>query len=235
MANITTRSGIDLIYDRYDKSEHFKITTHKELNRSIEFYLKDNISNYSKGLIVGAGVGLYSAILDQANVQTINIEPVQDRFELLEQNVGNNATNYRKACSSISGNGTINYFTDNRSGAQLNTGIGNGSEDIDVITIDSLNLTDLDVMVIIANGKEVDILKGAVDTISNNPNMKILIHWNYLLIDNTEDYQYIIDNFSPKIIHCEADGITTTIGELGSETYPITVLKAVIDTTLLLN
>ncbi len=232
--SITTRSGIDLNYDTNDAKEHFKLTTHGELNRSIEFYLKDNLSNYtSKALIVGAGVGLYSAILDSASVTTINIEPVQSRFDLLEQNTSSSATNINKACGATSGTGDIYYFSDNKSGAQLNTNIGNANEEVDVITIDSLDLEDVDVMVIVANGQEIEILKGATQTIINNPGMDIIIYWNSIL-SSEDDYTYIIDNFTPKIIHCDADGTTTTIREIGNETYPLASLKAVIESTLLL-
>lgn len=232
--SITTRSGIDLNYDTNDAKEHFKLTTHGELNRSIEFYLKDNLSNYtSKALIVGAGVGLYSAILDSASVTTINIEPVQSRFDLLEQNTSSSATNINKACSATSGTGDIYYFSDNKSGAQLNTNIGNANEEVDVITIDSLDLEDVDVMVIVANGQEIEILKGATQTIIDNPGMDIIIYWNNIL-SGEDDYTYIIDNFTPKIIHCDADGTTATIREIGNETYPLASLKAVMESTLLL-
>ena len=117
----------------------------------------------------------------------------------------------------------------------MNTGIGNESDSVEIITIDSLDLTELDVMVIIANGQEVDILKGATETITNNPDMKIVTYWNYLLNDDENDYQYIIDNFTPKIIHCDPDGTTTTLRDLGNETYPLSVLKVVLESTLLLN
>jgi FkbM family methyltransferase len=233
--SITTRSGIDLSYDTNDAKEHFKLTTHGELNRSIEFYLKDNLSNYtSKALIVGAGVGLYSAILDSASVTTINIEPIQSRFDLLEQNTGSSATNINKACGATSGTGDMYYFSDNKSGAQLDTNIGNANEAVDVITIDSLDLQDVDVMVIVANGQEVEILKGATQTIIDNPGMDIIIYWNSIL-SSEDDYTYIVDNFTPKIIHCDADATTTTIREIGNETYPLASLKAVIESTLLLS
>ncbi len=232
--SITTRSGIDLNYDTNDAKEHFKLTTHGELNRSIEFYLKDNLSNYtSKALIVGAGVGLYSAILDSASVTTINIEPVQSRFDLLEQNTSSSATNINKACGATSGTGDIYYFSDNKSGAQLNTNIGNANEEVDVITIDSLDLEDVDVMVIVANGQEIEILKAGTQTIINPPGLHIIIHWK-TISSSEDDYTYIIDNFTPKIIHCDADGTTTTIREIGNETYPLASLKAVIESTLLL-
>ena len=233
--SITTRSGIDLNYDTNDAKEHFKLTTHGELNRSIEFYLKDNLSNYtSKALIVGAGVGLYSAILDNASVTTINIEPVQSRFDLLEQNTGSSATNINKACGATSGTGDMYYFSDNKSGAQLDTNIGNANEAVDVITIDSLDLENVDVMVIVANGQEVEILKGATQTITDNPGMDIVIYWNSIL-SSEDDYTYIVDNFTPKIIHCDADATTSTIREIGNETYPLASLKAVIESTLLLS
>lgn len=233
--SITTRSGIDLNYDTNDAKEHFKLTTHGELNRSIEFYLKDNLSNYtSKALIVGAGVGLYSAILDNASVTTINIEPVQSRFDLLEQNTGSSATNINKACGATSGTGNMYYFSDNKSGAQLDTNIGNANEAVDVITIDSLDLENVDVMVIVANGQEVEILKGATQTITDNPGMDIVIYWNSIL-SSEDDYTYIVDNFTPKIIHCDADATTSTIREIGNETYPLASLKAVIESTLLLS
>lgn len=233
--SITTRSGIDLNYDTNDAKEHFKLTTHGELNRSIEFYLKDNLSNYtSKALIVGAGVGLYSAILDSASVTTINIEPIQSRFDLLEQNTGSSATNINKACGATSGTGDMYYFSDNKSGAQLDTNIGNANEEVDVITIDSLDLENVDVMVIVANGQEVEILKGATQTIADNPGMDIVIYWNSIL-SSEDDYTYIVDNFTPKIIHCDADATTSTIREIGNETYPLASLKAVIESTLLLS
>lgn len=233
--SITTRSGIDLNYDTNDAKEHFKLTTHGELNRSIEFYLKDNLSNYtSKALIVGAGVGLYSAILDNASVTTINIEPIQSRFNLLEQNTGSSATNINKACGATSGTGNMYYFSDNKSGAQLDTNIGNANEAVDVITIDSLDLENVDVMVIVANGQEVEILKGATQTITDNPGMDIVIYWNSIL-SSEDDYTYIVDNFTPKIIHCDADATTSTIREIGNETYPLASLKAVIESTLLLS
>tara|TARA_B100000902_G_scaffold325897_1_gene320756 strand:- start:6855 stop:7559 length:705 start_codon:yes stop_codon:yes gene_type:complete len=233
--SITTRSGIDLDYDTNDAKEHFKLTTHNELNRSIEFYLKDNLSNYtSQALIVGAGVGLYSAILDSASITTVNIEPVQSRFDLLEQNTGSSATNINKACGAASGTGDMYYFSDNKSGAQLDTNIGNANEEVDIITIDSLDLENVDVMVIVANGQEVEILKGATQTIIDNPSMKIVIYWNSVL-SSEDDYTYIVENFTPKIIHCEADETTVTIREIGNETYPLTALKAVMESTLLLN
>ena len=233
--SITTRSGLDLNYDTNDAKEHFKLTTHGELNRSIEFYLKDNLSNYtSKALIVGAGVGLYSAILDSASVTTINIEPIQSRFDLLEQNTGSSATNINKACGATSGTGDMYYFSDNKSGAQLDTNIGNANEEVDIITIDSLDLENVDVMVIVANGQEVEILKGATQTIIDNPGMDIIIYWNSIL-SSEDDYTYIVDNFTPKIIHCDADATTTTTREIGNETYPLASLKAVIESTLLLS
>jgi len=233
--SITTRSGIDLNYDTNDAKEHFKLTTHGELNRSIEFYLKDNLSDYtSKALIVGAGVGLYSAILDSASVTTINIEPIQSRFDLLEQNTGSSATNINKACGATSGTGDMYYFSDNKSGAQLDTNIGNANEEVEIITIDSLDLENVDVMVIVANGQEVEILKGATQTIIDNPGMDIIIYWNSIL-SSEDDYTYIVDNFTPKIIHCDADATTTTTREIGNETYPLASLKAVIESTLLLS
>lgn len=201
---ITTRSGVTLDYDENDWKENLKLQSDQHFLPTIEFYLKNNTSSISKALIANAGFGLYSKILDNAGIQTINIEPVESRFNLLESNVPN-GTNYRKACSNTSGSGTINYFADNKSGAQLGTGIGDTTESVDVITIDSLNLTDLDLLVVIANGQEVDILKGAVDTIANNTNMKLIIYWNTLLYDEEVDFNYIVDNFTTKVLHLNDD------------------------------
>ena len=89
-------------------------------------------------------------------------------------------------------------------------------------------------MVIVANGQEVEILKGATQTIIDNPGMDIIIYWNSIL-SSEDDYTYIVDNFTPKIIHCDADATTTTIREIGNETYPLASLKAVIESTLLLS
>ena len=84
--------------------------------------------------------------------------------------------------------------------------MGDASESVEVITIDSLNLT-LDLMLVYANGKELDVLMELVDTIANNPDMKIILRW---IPDLFEDVDAAVTELNAlgktiKIIHWEND------------------------------
>lgn len=198
------RCGVSLMYDNADKYEG-RAEELGHINPSLEFWLRDNASSYNNALVVGAGFGLSSKQLVAGGATVTSIEPQAGRFYLLEQNVPE-STNINKICSDASGTGTLDYFTDNASGAGLNVGYGNEQQSIDIITVDSLNLT-LDLMLIYANGQEFDVLDGAVDTITNNPDMKIIIRW---IPDFFEDVDAAVTKLNAlgktiKIIHWDND------------------------------
>lgn len=198
------RCGVSLMYDNADKYEG-RAEELGHINPSLEFWLRDNASSYDNALVVGAGFGLSSKQLVSGGATVTSIEPQAGRFYLLEQNVPE-STNINKICSDASGTGTLDYFTDNASGAALNVGYGNEQQSVDIITVDSLNLT-LDLMLVYANGQEFEVLDGAVDTIANNPDMKIIIRW---IPDLFEDVDAAVNKLNAlgktvKIIHWNND------------------------------
>jgi FkbM family methyltransferase len=229
----TFRNGIVINIDETDKSEYRKASTLGHINPSLEFYLVDNGTNFTKAVIVGAGCGVATGILEGDGVETVNIEPNSDRYAILDANY-NAAENYNKACSDENGTGTMYFFEDNKSGGILDMVFGDSSQAVDVITVDSLNLSDIDLMIVYANGKEYDVLVGAETTLSNNAGTKVVMDWkpDQILNINTV-ITYLKENFnSIKIIHWE-DGDEITYKTMVTD-KPEEHLRAVMSATLLL-
>ena len=229
----TFRNGITIDIDETDLSEYKKVSALGHMNPSLEFYLEDNASSFSKAVIVGAGCGVATGILEGAGVETVNIEPNADRYAILDDNY-NAAENYNKACSDKNGTGTMYFFEDNKSGGILDMVFGDSSQAVDVITVDSLDLSDIDLMIVYANGKEYDVLKGAETTLSNNSGTKVVMDWKPDQISNINTVlTYLEDNFtSIKIIHWEDDD-SISFRLIGTDNT-VENLRAVMTATLLL-
>lgn len=229
----TFRNGITINIDETDRSEYRKVSDLDHINPSLEFYLVDNASNFTDACIVGAGCGISTGILESAGVNTTNIEPNADRFAILDQNFSDE-TNIQKACSDESGTGTMYFFNDNKSGGILDMIFGNNTQETDIITVDSLSLANCDLLVVNANGKEIDVLKGAETLIGDNSGIKVVIDWKPDQINGINTaIQYLRDNFtSIKIIHWESgDTISfNTVDADDNEEH----LRAVMTATLLL-
>ena len=180
IVNKTFRCGVTLRYDNSDSYES-KVEDYGHINPSLEFWLNNNASNYSNALVVGAGFGLSSKQLVEAGATVTSIEPNSFRYNLLEDNVPE-STNINKAVGSSAGTSNISYYGDNLSGGKLDGGF-EFDDSIEVITVDSLDLT-LDLMLVYANGKELDVIAGASETIANNPGMKIIMKWVPDLLDD---------------------------------------------------
>ena len=202
------RCGVILDYDNADIYES-RAEEMGHINPSLEFWLFNNAPDIDNALVVGAGFGLSSKQLVQAGATVTSIEPQSDRFALLESNVPE-STNINKMCSSSAGTSDLVYFEDNKSGGAINKTMGDASETVDVITVDSLDLT-LDLMLVYANGNELDVMDGASDTISNNSNMKIILRWIPDLFDNVDDALTKLKSYGKtiKIIHWEPDDSIT--------------------------
>jgi len=218
------RAGVVCNYDNSDIYES-KAEEFGHINPSLEFYLFNNAESFSNALVVGAGFGLSTKQLEDAGCTVTSVEPISSRFALLEGNVEGTCIN--KVCGSSSGTATIYYNESNKSGGLIGTEFGDSSEEVDMITVDSLDLT-LDLMLVYANGKEFDVLDGAVDTIANNPNMKIIIKWIPDLFDDVDvAHQKLLDlNKTVKIIHWEQDD-SITFKTMFDGTYPDDSLKGV--------
>ena len=202
------RCGVILDYDNADIYES-RVEEIGHINPSLEFWLFNNAPDIDNALVVGAGFGLSSKQLVQAGATVTSVEPQSDRFALLESNVPE-STNINKMCSSSAGTSDLVYFEDNKSGGAINKTMGDASESVDVITVDSLDLT-LDLMLVYANGNELDVMDGASDTISNNSNMKIILRWIPDLFDNVDDALTKLKSYGKtiKIIHWEPDDSIT--------------------------
>ena len=202
------RCGVILDYDNSDIYES-RVEELGHINPSLEFWLFNNATDINDALVVGAGFGLSSKQLVQAGATVTSVEPQSDRFALLESNVPE-STNINKMCSSSAGTSDLVYFEDNKSGGAIGKTMGDASESVDVITVDSLDLT-LDLMLVYANGNELDVIDGASDTISNNAGIKIILRWIPDLFDDIDAAVTKLKSYSKtiKIIHWEPDDSIT--------------------------
>ena len=231
--DIALATGVTIDYDETDLKEHKRLSNYAFYSPSVEFYLKEEKDNLNKVITVGAGVSLYSQYLDNEGVETINIEPVEDRFNKLEANL-ENATNYNKACSDSSGTGTMYYFDDAKSGAKLDIDFGDNSESVDIITVDSLDITDADLIVIDANGKEYEVLQGSAASIT--PSNKVIVKWNTDICESKDELALYLQNSSKtcSILHWDSTDNSITKKELGTAQYPWDLLSVVSDADILM-
>ena len=237
MADITFLTGQTLEVDDTDTLEYRLANERQTINPSVEFWLNENGEDLNKVLIVGAGFGLFSKIITDKNssAEIINVEPNITRFNLLETNCPDE-TNINKACANESGNGKLYYYSDANSGSMYERLFGSASQDVEAITIDSLNLADLDLIMVSTNGSEMSVLQGATTTLSNNPNAKIIVSWKTDMISspNTAMTQLQALGYDVKIIHWDKDTNVTSYKNQFTGEYPNDSLKVVQQADLLL-
>ena len=219
------RCGVILDYDNSDIYES-RVEELGHINAPLEFWLFHNAPDIDNALVVGAGFGLSSKQLVQAGATVTSVEPQSDRFALLESNVPE-STNINKMCSSSAGTSNLVYFEDNKSGGAIDKTMGDASESVDVITVDSLDLT-LDLMLVYANGKELDVIDGASSTITSST--KVILKWVPDLHDDIDASITKLNSYGKtiKIIHWE-EGDSISYKETNDN-----ILKAIQSADLLL-
>ena len=219
------RCGVILDYDNSDKYES-RVEELGHINPSLEFWLFNNAPDIDNALVVGAGFGLASKQLIQAGATVTSVEPQSDRFALLESNVPE-STNINKMCASSSGTKDLVYFEDNKSGAAIDKTMGDASESVEIITVDSLDL-DVDIILVYANGNELDVIDGASSTMTSNT--KVILRWIPDLHDDIDAAITKLNSYGKtvKIIHWE-EGDSISLKDTDD-----TVLKAVQSADLLL-
>ncbi len=214
----------------YDDSDIYesRVEDLGHINPSLEFWLFENRGLYDNALVVGAGFGLSSKLLVDWGTTVTSVEPQSDRFALLESNVPT-STNINKMCGASAGTSDLVYFEDNKSGCVIDKTMGDASESVEVITVDSLDLT-LDLMLVYANGKELDVIDGASDTIANNTGMKIILRWIPDLFDDIDAAITKLKSYGKtiKIIHWE-EGDTISYNDVSDD-----ILKAVMSADLIM-
>jgi|TARA_B100001094_G_C18050813_1_gene729911 hypothetical protein len=227
------RCGPTLQFDDADLFEA-KATELGHINPSLEFWLKENASSFDNALVIGAGFGLSSKQLLDAGAEVTSFEPAQSRFDLLEINCAS-GDNYKKAAGKLAGEEILYCWSDNQSQAVVGKTMGNNTQTIDVVTVDSLDLS-LDLLLVYANGKELDVLDGAAATMAANPNMKIVIGWKPDTIENIEDAVSKLEAYGKtvSIIHWEPEGDTISLKEQFTGAHHNDSLKAVYKAELLL-
>ena len=105
--------------------------------------------------------------------------------------------------------------------------MGDASESVEVITVDSLDL-DVDIILVYANGNELDVLDGASSTMTSNT--KVILRWIPDLHDDIDAAITKLNSYGKtvKIIHWE-EGDSISLKDTDD-----TVLKAVQSADLLL-
>ena len=121
---------------------------------------------------IGANIGEITWALSHFCQHIHAFEPVTDTFRLLEKNIEQNAianvTAYNKGVGAVHETALIS-LSSNTCGA--NARINNfgrsraKTQAMDIIPLDSLNLTEVDIMKIDVEGYELDVLRGAEQTI----------------------------------------------------------------------
>lgn len=123
----------------------------------------------------GAHVGTWSRLLSNAFERVLAFEPSPDTFEALAWNMRefncDNVEIRRAALGKTAGRASMSLAGFPRGEAQRNTGARfvhdatGDATDADIITIDSLDLRDLDLLKMDVEGSEVDALAGASATL----------------------------------------------------------------------
>lgn len=114
-------------------------------------------------LDVGANVGTWTRALGKVFATVIAFEPAPDTFQCLERNCPE-ATLYQAGLSDARGFATV------MPDETYPTGTGSrwlrlGDQGVPVMTLDSLNLDDVDFMKVDVEGMELRVFRGAIDTL----------------------------------------------------------------------
>jgi FkbM family methyltransferase len=159
--------------------------------------------NKNLALDIGANVGLWSSDLVKEFKQVIAFEPVTEFIECYKKNVlANNYTMHNVALGSAESFINMNIVEGNTGHSHIDTtSFGVGS--IPLKTLDSFNLSGIDMIKIDVEGFEEEILAGAFDTIKRNkpvivveqqkheykdatektPSIEILTSWGYKVVN----------------------------------------------------
>ena len=196
---------------------HIKIEN-KDYMLDIESYWEDHMINPHLGLLkwyvdmkpigtiidIGANVGLMSIMFHDSikynkficvepNKVTMNRLKTNISFinaEFLECAIGN----YIGTCSMMSNYGTSGTYE-----------ISDAGDSVDLITLDSLNLTNVSLIKIDVEGADIEVLQGAINTINKN---RPIIHFEHHadLCDKSILYKFI-NSINYCIINLEKNGI----------------------------
>lgn len=148
---------------------------------------------------IGANIGIMARILKDniPNTGIVCIEPDAGNINTLVINIPE-AVIHQKAISSIIGEGSLTSHGNHQT-YRLNLETLSESAPIEVTTLDSLNIQSVMLIKIDVEGSELEVLKGAVNTIKKYKPLIYLEH-HYDLVNKDELYTQI-DNMNYQIIY----------------------------------
>jgi len=154
-----------------DWQEGKSFTQNKCLDRLIKHCQKEDIK-FKKIIDVGAWVGTWTMSMLDYCEQAVAIEPDPMHYECLVKNLPSDVQTHQCAIGNESK--FVSLSDDNFTQARRVMGEGK----IPMVTIDSLNIKEVDLIKIDVEGYEMEVLRGAVDTLENADYLMIELNNN---------------------------------------------------------
>lgn len=154
-----------------DSDNHFERMITKRIKQGGPAEYQDDVRDAAYKFVndfdvcvdVGANVGLWAKPLTKKFKQVIAFEPLQQVYSCLEKNVENLPVQiHRHALGSVNGKVEMQFDEDN-TGSSFITNVGTGS--ITIKRMDDLDLPKFGLLKIDCERHELEVLKGAMDTI----------------------------------------------------------------------
>jgi FkbM family methyltransferase len=167
-----------------DAKQYYKSFNHSNFPNEISTLCK------KRNVVLQAGghVGMYASLYSETFDYVYTFEPEQTNFECLEQNIKSKENIYAKQYALGDENKLVSINL-NLKNTGNHTIAGNENGNVPCITIDSLNLPDLDLLHLDTEGYELFVLKGAENTIKKFKPLIVLeannfcLNYNYSLED----------------------------------------------------
>jgi FkbM family methyltransferase len=167
---------------------------------------------------VGANVGTYTIWASELGAEVIALEPAEDTFALLQENVALNGYNVRMLQAAAGGScGAAGFTRGQDAGNMLDP---DGPVQTSMVTIDSV-IGDRTVagMKIDVEGFEIEVLRGCVSALAQHRIGLIQLEWNEMSqIALGTDRQPVADLLAEhgyRLYRPDATGSLKTLGELG--------------------
>lgn len=160
-------SGVELIEEEDMVCRH-----QKQKNKPFEedsLKLWGDTCTHGTALDIGAYTGIYAIKAALSGAQAWAFEPNRIVYDRLKENAANNDVNLTAINVGVGdkiGTKNLNIKFPFTSAGNFCNGKEWGEEEVNIITIDSLNLTDVTAMKIDVEGYECEVIKGAIETIN---------------------------------------------------------------------
>lgn len=192
----------DIHLDKWKNNEDF--TQSKCLNRFIEYCNTQN-KRFRTVLDIGAWCGTWTKKMEAYSKRIVSFEPDPVHFHCLEKNCTINCIPRNQAVGSD--NGFISLSEDNFTQAKRVVGDGK----IQMVTVDSLEYDNVDLIKIDVEGYEMEVLKGAEETLETCQYLMIELNNNSKKYGSSnakiekylaeKGYKVLIDHWPDKVLY----------------------------------